>query len=135
MSSTTSNLYVAFIENKRKDNLIHIYYLQYNGNEEELTKFYNYVHQAAEAGYELYGDASSFDMILDTLIPEEAVDLHTRLNSNEYVKFTKVDGKFKCPISEQDIDGTNSNDLALILDEQLYRGQIQFCFKKEKNTN
>ena len=127
MSSST-NFYVAFIENKRKDHLIHIYYLQYNGNEEELNKFYSYVHQAAEAGYELYGDLSSFDMILDTLIPEEAVDLHTRLNTNEYVKFSKLDGNFECPITEDDIDGTNSDDLAMILDERLYRGQIRGYF-------
>ena len=128
MSST--NIYVAFIEYCRKDNLTRIYYLQYNANEEELTKFYNYVHQAVETGYGLGGDLSSFDMNLDTLIPEEAVDLHTTLNENPYVKFSKLDGTFKCPISEENIDGTNSNDLAYILDEHLYCGQIRCYFSK-----
>ena len=128
MSST--NVYVAFIENCRKDNLIHIYYLQHNGNEEELTKLYNYVNQAVETGYELGGDLSSFDMNLDTLIPEEAVDLHTRLNDNPYVRFFKLDGTFECPISEDDIEGTNSDDLAYILDERLYRGDIRYYFSK-----
>lgn len=129
-STTTPNVYVTFIENCRKDHLIHIYYLQHNGNEEELTKFYNYVNQAVETGYELGGDLSSFDMNLDTLIPEEAVDLHTQLNQTPYVSFFKLDGKFTCPISEEDIDGTNSDDLAYILDERLYRGDIRYCFKK-----
>ena len=128
MSSTSTNVYVAFIENCRKDKLIRIYYLQYNENEEELTKFYNYINQVVETGYELGGDLSSFDMILDTLIPEEAVNLHTRLSVNPYVRFSKFNGKFKCPISEEYIDGTNSDDLALILDEHLYCGGIRDCF-------
>lgn len=127
---SSSNVYVAFIEYCRKDNLTRIYYLQYNGNEEELTKFYNYVSQAVETGYELGGDLSSFDMNLDTLIPEEAVDLHTTLNDNPYVRFSKLDGTFKCPITEDDIEGTNSDDLAIILDERLYRGDIRYYFSK-----
>ena len=130
MSSSTTNVYVTFIEYCRKDNLIRMYYLQYNGNEEELTKFYNYVNQAVETGYELGGDLSSFDMNLDTLIPEEAVDLHTRLNDNPYVRFSKLDGTFECPISEYDIEGTNSDDLAIILDERLYCGNIRYYFSK-----
>ena len=130
MSSSTTNVYVTFIEYCRKDNLIRMYYLQYNGNEEELTKFYNYVNQAVETGYELGGDLSSFDMNLDTLIPEEAVDLHTTLNDNPYVRFSKLDGTFECPISEDDIEGTNSDDLAIILDERLYRGDIRYYFSK-----
>lgn len=127
---SSPNVYVTFIEYCRKDNLIRMYYLQYNGNEEELTKFYNYVNQAVETGYGLGGDLSSFDMNLDTLIPEEAVDLHTKLNENPYVRFSKLDGKFRCPISEEYIDGTNSDDLAYVLDEHLYRGQIVRYFKK-----
>ena len=130
MSSSTTNVYVTFIKYCRKDNLIRMYYLQYNGNEEELTKFYNYVNQAVETGYELGGDLSSFDMNLDTLIPEEAVDLHTRLNDNPYVRFSKLDGTFECPISEDDIEGTNSDDLAFILDERLYSGKIRYYFSK-----
>ena len=125
---SSPNVYVAFIEYCRKDHLTHIYYLQHNGNEEELTKFYNYVHQAVETGYDLDGDLSSFDMNLDTLIPEEAVNLHTRLNDNPYVRFSKLDGKFTSPISEDDIEGTNSDDLAMILDERLYRGDIRYYF-------
>lgn len=127
---SSSNVYVAFIEYCRKENLIHIYYLQYNGNEEELTKFYKYVHEAVETGYELGGDLSSFDMNLDTLISEEAVDSHTKLNDNPYVRFLKLDGKFTCPISEDNIDGTNSDDLAYVLDEHLYRCQIRYYFRK-----
>ena len=129
-SSTSTNVYVTFIEYCRKDNLVRMHYLQHNGNEEELTKFYNYVNQAVEAGYELGGDLSSFDMNLDTLIPEEAVDLHTTLNDNPYVRFSKLDGTFECPISEDDIEGTNSDDLAIILDERLYRGDIRYYFSK-----
>lgn len=129
-SSTSPNVYVTFIEYCRKDNLVRMYYLQHNGNEEELTKFYNYVNQAVETGYDLGGDLSSFDMNLDTLIPEEAVDLHTTLNENPYVMFSKLDGTFKCPISEEHIDGTNSDELAYVLDEHLYRGQIRCYFRK-----
>ena len=132
MSSSTTNVYVTFIEYCRKDNLVRMHYLQHNGNEEELTKFYNYVNQAVETGYELGGDLSSFDMNLDTLIPEEAVDLHTTLNGNPYVRFSKLDGTFECPISEDDIEGTNSDDLAIILDERLYRGDIRYYFKGSK---
>ena len=127
---SSHNVYVTFIEYCRKDNLIRMFYLQHNGNEEELTKFYNYVNQAVETGYDLGGDLSSFDMNLDTIIPEEAVDLHTTLNDNPYVRFSKLDGKFTCPISEDHIDGTNSDDLAYVLDEYLYRGQIVCYFQK-----
>lgn len=129
---SSPNVYVTFIEYCRKDSLIRMHYLQHNGNEEELTKFYKYVHQAVETGYELGGDLSSFDMNLDTLISEEAVDSHTKLNDNPYVRFFKLDGKFISPISEEYIDGTNSDELAYVLDEHLYRGQIRYYFK---NTN
>ena len=107
-----------------------IYYLQYNGNEEELKKLYGYIHQGVEAGTELHGEYSSFDMSLETLISEESVDSHIKLMKSltQYVSFTKLDGKFVCPINEEDIYGTNSDDIAMILHNILYRGCIRSGF-------
>lgn len=126
MSST--NVYVPFIERCRKDDLVIFYYLQHNGNKEELTKLYNYVDQAYEAGRKLGGERSSFDMSMDTLIPEEDVNLFASFKVNPYIMFYKLDGTFKCPISEEYIDGTNSDDLTLILEEHLRWGKVRDCF-------
>ena len=116
--------YVIFVEKGRKDDLVIINYLQYTGNEIEISKLYKAISEAAEEGYELGGDLSSFEMNIDNPIPENAVDAHMNLEFVYYVRFRKYDGKFVCPF-----DPENDYDLsARGLDEIFYSEQIGCYF-------
>ena len=115
--------YVIFVENNRKDNLAIVNYLQYTGNEVEIAKLYKVISEAAEEGYELYGDLSSFEMTIDNPISKEAVDAHLNQDLVYYVRFRIYEGKFLCPFNE------DSDNSARGLGELLYREQIRDYFQ------
>ena len=120
------NRYVLFIENCRKDNIVVVNYLQYNGNEHELAKLYKLICQTEEEGYRLNGDLSSFSMDIKTLISEEAVESHINAEFNYYIQFRKLNGKFTCPFNLEKI---GYKLYAIDMDEYFYRGEICYCFK------
>ena len=68
------NIYVMFMEKNLKENDNFIFYLQYNGNEQEIAKLKNVVDTADFS--ELWGDVSHFYIDTDNLISQFSVDEH-----------------------------------------------------------
>jgi hypothetical protein len=100
----TETEFVMFFEKNHKENELFIYYLQWNGNEEELTKLNTILSKALYD--DMYGDYSFVMMDINTKIPESAVDIHCKVRDpNGYWKlFTKCTGKFIYPFDEEDLE-------------------------------
>jgi hypothetical protein len=95
MSTTAPLEFVLFSEKNHKENELFIFYLQWTGNEDELTKLNNLVSKAEYQD----GDWSEYYMDLTVKLPESHVDLHCKLSDmNSYHRlFKKVIGKFTYP--------------------------------------
>lgn len=122
--------FVPFIEKNTKENETFVFYLQWTGNEEQLTLLNKAIEKACYD--DIYGDCSIVTMDINTKIPESAVDIHTRIQSlNGYHKmFTKCIGKFHCP---DDIDSTDEYEMATLLDETFYSCKIKKMFSGYRN--
>ena len=79
------NKYVMFMEKNLKENDNFIFYLQYNGNEQEIAKLKNVVDTADFS--ELWGDVSHFYIDTDNL-------------KNEYLKLKDENERLRRKIDE-----------------------------------
>lgn len=100
------------------------FYLQYNGNEDELKKL-NVLISNANPFY-LDGDYSAFEIDINNLISENAVNEHL-LSSLGYHcgKFTKCDGIFKLPAYT---DNMSSDEIAIWIDQHFFACGIRNYF-------
>jgi hypothetical protein len=129
MSSISENVYVAFVIDNLKHNVSYIYFLQYNGNEEELAKLNSYIRAYKDAGYEAEGEMSSFQMEIKTLYSEETVNQIQRLNFAMHTSFRKCLGKFVCPITKKLVENCSSeNEEVLYLDD--LEDELFECFSR-----
>lgn len=120
-----TNKYVIFLENNHKEKEQFLFYLQYNGNEDELKKL-NVLIANANTNC-LSGDYSTFGIDITNFISENAANEHLCINLTNYSQtFTKCNGTFKLPTYP---DGMTSNEIAIWLDEQFYACSIVYCFK------
>lgn len=102
----SENTYISFIENCHRKNSTYIFYIQYNGNEEELAKLHKYLSMLG--GWE-DGESSDFILDMNTFFSEQTVqDNLLKLKGIFYVVFFKCVGKFVCPIT-QEINESNYN--------------------------
>jgi hypothetical protein len=124
--------FVIFYEKNYKANEIFIFYLQWTGNEEELTNLQKFTTKALYD--DMYGDYSSVYIDLSTKIPESAVDIHCKLRdmNGHHRLFTKCTGKFRCPFDEED-EKRDEYEMATLMDETFYSCHIKDYFYKPKN--
>ena len=88
--------YITFQENNFKENESFIFFLQYDDNEENLKLLNDYINFADFSS--LYGDYSSFEMNLDTLLDENTVKNICKVNLGSYSRrFQICEGKFDFP--------------------------------------
>lgn len=86
--------------NEKEDNEIALHYLQWTGNEEELTKLITVIQNATYGTID--GDVARFE-ISSVRIPEAAVDAHMACvndfgkHYNRHTFFHKHVGVFRCP--------------------------------------
>lgn len=119
-----SNKYVMFMESNHKEEEEFYFYLQYNGNEDELKKLNVLILNANP--FWLDGDYSAFKIDINNLISENAVNEHLLSSLGYYcVKFTKCDGIFKLPTYP---DNMTSNEIADWLDQHFYACCIRNYF-------
>lgn len=120
----SNHTYVAFVENYRKDNTSYVCYLQYDHNEQEINKLYNYIKQIKD--YEVYGDLSDFSMDNTIFFSEQTVEETLKLKTY-HTYFYKCNGKFVCPIKYE--NNTSIDNLYDCIDELFYGCNIIHMFK------
>lgn len=128
-SATPVVEFVAFFEKNHKENEVFMFYLQWTGNETELTKLETFV---SKANYEyMYGGHfSQVSMDLSVKLPESVVDMHCKVKCpmNDYYRmFTKCKGKFYCPFDSED-EELDEFELAKRMDETFYSTRIRNMF-------
>jgi hypothetical protein len=124
-----SNLeFVPFIEKNTKENETFVFYLQWTGNEEQLTLLDEAIRKSC--CHFMDGDYSLVTMDINVKIPESAVDIHTKLKHfNAFHNlFTKCTGTFSCPITREIIDSKDEYEIASYLDEIFYTCKIMKMF-------
>jgi hypothetical protein len=122
--------FVVFYENYTKRPETFIFYLQWTGNEEQLTKLSRFT---SKASYADWGPEESKVWIdIATKIPESAVDVHCKVGSmNDYHEmFSKCTGKFTCPFDEEDLLELDECELGHLMNETFHACRIQKFFKK-----
>jgi len=128
MAETKSLEFVVLYEKNHKENELFIFYLQWTGKEENITKLHKIT---SKAEYDdMYGDYSWIGVDIDVKIPESAVDLHCKLwDPNGYNRlFTKCTGKFIYPFDEEHIE-MNEYELESLIDSTFYSCRIMNMFK------
>lgn len=119
-----------FVEKNTKENETFIYYLQWTGNEDALTRLEKLVEGASYD--DLYGgDYSQVSLDTSIKIPQQVVDIQCNVHEtiNMYHPlFTKCVGTFTCPISDKELE-ENEHERARILDEMFYPCKIVHMFK------
>ena len=116
--------FIAFIEQNHKENETFVFYLQWTGNEDALTRLEESVENAMYD--DMYGDYSSFSMDTSVKLTEDAVTQMCRLKFGTYSRmFTKCTGVFKYPF-----DGQIS---AEELDRAFYACKIERMFSEYRN--
>ena len=124
----SNHIYVAFVENCRNDNTSYICYLQYDHNEKEINKLYNYIKEIRD--YEGIGDMSDFSMDNTMFFSEQTVEETLKLKTY-HTCFYKCIGKFVCPIDKKitDDEENNIDDFYDYLHDLFYRCSIIGMFK------
>ena len=118
-----------FVEKNTKKNETFIYYLQWTGNEDALTRLEKLIDGASYD--EFYGDYSQVSLDTSIKIPQQLVDIQCNIREtiNIYHRlFTKCVGTFTCPISETHLE-EDECERARILDELFYPCKIMHMFK------
>ena len=117
--------YITFQENNFKENESFIFFLQYNDNEENLRLLNDYINFADFSS--LYGDYSTFEMDLDTLLDKNAVDNICKVNLGSFSRrFQVCEGKFDFPY--EDFVNEDECETARILDDLFYSCQVRDYF-------
>jgi hypothetical protein len=112
--------YITILEFNTKERETFIHYVQWTGNEEALTRFYNKM-EKRKFTYELRGDSSTFEMDISVKFTEEMVDRHCLL---PYGSFMEMFNKYKGTFQEPDEEITYE-----WLDDNFTHGGIQNFFK------
>lgn len=108
--------FVSFVEDNEWEGEDWRFWLQVDGNEEELAKFRDLI-ASNEQALEVFTLAALDDP--DGTLDEYCVDLLVKHSMGGYMAWdNKVSGKFTCPASE----GFEESDV-------LYKGGIRRCFK------
>ncbi len=121
------NKYVMFMEKNHKEGDNFIFYLQYNGNEEEIVKLKNVVETANFD--DLYGDVSYFYIDTDNLISQSSVDEHIVNTSfgNWGPMFQVCNGKMT--FNDEEYRELDASEIAKKLDEDFYHCRIKDLFE------
>jgi hypothetical protein len=120
-SSLSENEFVVFYEKNIKENnesKVYIRYIQWTGNEAELTKLASFISKSEYDHMERM-DHSYLDLDLHIKFPESHVDLQCKLSVRDTIghkMFTKLTGKFTCPLMNDDLD-MDPADIANLLSE------------------
>ena len=115
--------------NEKEDNEIALHYLQWTGNEEELTKLITVIKNATYGA--ISGDVARFEISINR-IPEAAVDAHMACvndfgkHYNRHTFFHKHVGVFRCPEFGEEPRGYEGE-----LDHYFYYERIAEWFSKE----
>jgi hypothetical protein len=124
--------YITFQENNFKENESFIFFLQYDDNEENLKLLNDYVNYADFSS--LYGDYSTFEMDLNTLLDENTVKNICKVNLGSYAKrFQVCKGKFDFPY--ENFVNEDECETARILDYLFYSCQIRDYFVLDGDSN
>lgn len=106
--------FVPFFEENEWEGETWTFWLQLDGNEDELVRL-----------YELLSDQETYTLDLNDVESEEAVD---RIVSRAYVGYyhsdNKVTGKFVCP------ENTSGFAHSEFLDDKFYKGRIEDHFQE-----
>jgi len=124
--------YITFQENNKKEYESFIFFLQYDGNEEHLKLLNNYVNYADFS--ELYGDYSTFEIDIDTLLDEEIVENICKVRLGSFSRrFQICKGHFDLPYEL--FINSNETETARILDDLFFACQIRDYFVEDENKN
>jgi hypothetical protein len=116
--------FVTFKEINMKENESFIFFLQYDNNEEKLKELSKIIKSADTS--DLYGDYSTFEMDIDTLLSENTVKELENVDLGHYgPTFNVCRGDFTLCMDVFN----NVEDLALRLDEFFCVFQITKHFK------
>lgn len=108
--------FVPFVEKNDWEGETWTFWLQLDGNEDELVRL-----------YELVSDNETYELDLCDIESEEAVDrMVDRADVGYYYSDNKVSGRFICP----DIDGSWATDRQEWLDNKFYKGRIEDHFRE-----
>jgi hypothetical protein len=126
--------YITFQENNKKEYESFIFFLQYDGNEEHLKLLNNYINYADFSS--LYGDYSTFEIDIDTLLDEETVENICKVRLGSFSKrFQICKGHFDLPYEV--FINSNETETARILDDLFFACQIRdhFILEGENKEN
>ena len=128
--SSTPLEFVVFYERNHKENEIFVFYLQWTGNEAELTRLAACLSEADFS--ELHGDFVEVALDLRVKLPESVVDTHCQLKhtlNSFHPMFTKCVGVFRCPLDETDVAAeADACDVAKLIDENFFTCRIKRMF-------
>ena len=121
--------YISFIEHSYKENETFIFFLQYTGNEESLTKLSKLI-SSANYTY-MSGDYSNFDMDIIVKLSESTVNELIQLPFGYFSRmFQKVNGKLSYDFLEEKFDNEMiPEEIAETLDEYFGNCHIKYYFK------
>lgn len=111
--------FAAFVEINDNEGEVWVFWLQMLGNEEELGKLGALLHQIEQDEEDEVVDDFPYQLKIDLVEPEFAVDILVRHASSGYMaSHQKVTGKFTCP--DRDAFGGHA--------DALYKGGIRELF-------
>ena len=123
--------YITFQENNKKEYESFIFFLQYDGNEEHLKLLNNYINYADFS--ELYGDYSTFEIDIDTLLDEETVENMCKVRLGSFSRrFQICKGHFDLPYEL--FINSNETETARILDDLFFACQIRDYFSENEQN-
>jgi len=99
--------YITVLEFNKKEKETFLFYLQWTGNEEALTRFYN---KMKGITYMMSGDCSTFEMDISVKLTAEMVNGHCRLPYGYFMAmFNVYSGTFQEPDEEITEEWLNDN--------------------------
>ena len=117
--------FITFKENNNKENETFIFFLQYDGNEEQLNKLNDIISKTDFS--DLNRDYSNFEIDIETMISEDAVNQLTKIDLGSFASlFNKCSGEFKFP--SELFEELNESEMAFKLDELFYGCSIRDYF-------
>ena len=118
--------YITFIEHNRKERESFIFFLQYTGNEEMLTKLHTFV-ESADSSY-MDGDYSKFEMNIQNKLSESAVNEMITVQYGSYSRmFQKVNGKFSYWFPDE-MEDEDETIIKIKMDPEEKANKLDGCF-------
>lgn len=124
------------MEENTKEHEIFVYYLQWNGNEEQLTLLRDIL--SKQSWDDLGCEHCKLSIDIEHKLTEQVVDTicrtHKGVSFNCYHKmFTKCLGKFYSPIKESDIEGLDEYEIGRLVDETFWTCKVPKMFSGYRN--